>query len=416
VRVAFVHPAYPESEGTGAVHTATLLVRGLVDRDHDVTVLCRRGPAPDDSTALAARVESLDASGFPYHTATATNRALERRARGGAFDGYDVVHSYLPTTVRGMAAVGRDGRTGTVVSLNGYDGVCPKSDLRYMDDEQCRDRGPLRCAGCSIATSPGHETRGAAYRSASRLGRLRVIGAGLDRLDGIDAFLPISDHVGAIYADFGFPEPRLSTVPTPVDERFLTEHRSGFDPPFRLLYVGYLERHKGVDRLLPVLKQVRDAGVDARLTVVGRGGARGGLERQARETGLDDVTRFTGYVPNAELPPLYADHDLFVYPGRWQEPRGRVFLEALATGTPVVATDVGAAEQLVGDAGTVTPQSVDALADAVVDLLEDGPLDRMSAAGHERVRRYRLGAVIRRLEDVYERVAEPPVDGSDRGR
>jgi glycosyltransferase involved in cell wall biosynthesis len=400
MRVAFVHPAAPGEEGTGAVQTATLLVRGLVERGHEVTVLCRRGPdgSPD------VDVEFLDTSGFPYHTATLVNRALERRADDGTLDDYDIVHSYLPTTIPGMAEIGTETPVGTVVSLNAFGGVCPKNDLRYMARETCRDRGIVRCAACSIATSPGSEHHSAVYRSASRVGNLRLIEAGMRRLDAVDAFHPIADHVRDTYAVFGFPEDRMTVVPTPVDERFVIDHQSSFESPYRLLYVGYLKEHKGVDRLLPILDQVRAAGIDARLTIVGDGGRRGRLEQQAAEHGLEAATRFTGHVPNAELPEVYTSHDLFLYPGLWEEPRGRVFMEALAAGTPVVSTDVGVVERLVGGAGLVTTSSVDSLAEGVVTTLTDRNLPAMSTTGQERMEQYRLPAVTAQLESLYAEV------------
>lgn len=397
MRVAFVHPAAPGNEGTGAVQTATLLVRGLNRRGHEVTALCCRGP--DNDPGVDA--ELLDTSGFPYHTATLVNRTLKRRANNGTFDNYDIVHSYLPSTIPGMAEIGATSSVGTVLSLNAFGGVCPKNDLRYMDRASCHDRGIVRCTACSLATSPGSEDYNAAYRSASRLWNLRLIEAGMRRLHDIDAFHPIAEHVRERYSTFGFPEERMTVVPTPVDEQFMVEHRSDFEAPYELLFVGYLERHKGVDRLLPVLQQIRAAGLDARLTVVGDGGRRGHLERQTAKHGLEEVTTFTGHVSNDDLPAVYASHDLFIYPGQWDEPRGRVFLESLAAGTPVVSTDVGVVETLVGDAGIVTASSIDALADGVLRALTDRSLPTMSSTAQEQMEQYRLDEVIKRIEAVY---------------
>ncbi len=402
MRIAFVHPAAPGNEGTGAVQTATLLVRRLAERGHAVTVLCRREPTGDPDLA----VETLDVSGAPYHTATLLNRSLERRARDGTLDDYDVVHSYLPSSIPGMATIGAETPARTVVTLNAYGGVCPKNDLRYMDRTACRERGVLRCVACSVATSPGSEQHGALYRSASRLGNVFQIERGLSRLGAIDRFHALSDHVRETYAAFEFPDERIATIPPPVDEQFVRDHTSAFTPPYRLLYVGYLERQKGVDRLIPVLDRVRAAGVDAELTVVGDGGRRSRLEQQAVEYELETATRFTGRVPNASLPDMYTEHDLFLYPGAWDEPWGRVFLEALATGTPIVSSDVGAAADIVGDAGIVTPSSVDELAAGVVSALRDRDLQDLSTAGHAQIEGYRPDTVVTRLEALYEAVLD----------
>jgi glycosyltransferase involved in cell wall biosynthesis len=399
MRVAFVHPSAPTGEGTGSTHTATLLVEGLADAGHEVTAFCLDPGAGMDPGGVERR--PLETTGVPYHTATRVNRAIRRALDRGEFDGYDVVHSYLPTTTPALAVVGRSTRAATVVSLCAYDAVCPKVDLRYLDREQCEKRGLLRCTACSLATSPGDDRFGAAYRTASRLGNLRQIRRGVRRLDAVDRFHALSDHVERSYAAFDFPRDRVDVVPNPVDERLLRSHESDFRPPFDLVYVGYLERRKGVDRLIPVLDRVRRAGVDARLTVVGDGGRRSAMERAAEERGLTDVVRFRGHVPHADVPAAFATHDLFVYPGRWHEPFGRVFLEALATGTPTVATDVGAAKQILGPGGVVTDSSTDALARTVVETLRDGDLVSLSEATGAVVKRYRIGRIIEGLESVY---------------
>lgn len=427
MRVAFVHPDYPGAEGTGATHTATVLVRSLSERGHDVTAFCRRspdaadgdgegdptptppdtgpdptgdpGPVSDRSPGVERRY--LATSGFPPHTATLLNRALRDRLRSGEFDPFDVVHSYLPTSLPALGEIGRETDARTVLTLNAYGAVCPKNDLRYMDESQCRERGPLRCTACSLATSTGHDDRSAAYYAASRIGNLRQVRAGLDRLDGVDAFQALSDHVRDAHVEFGFPADRTSVVPNVLDERFERPHASGFESPYDLLYVGSLERHKGVGRLLPALARVHDRGIDARLTVVGDGGRRSAVERQARALGVEDAVTFGGRLPYADLPAVYAAHDLFVYPGEWAEPFGRVFVEALATGTPVVATDVGAAGQILGQAGVVTEGSAAGLADGVETAIRDRGLATLSERCGAELDPYRPGRVVDGIESLY---------------
>jgi glycosyltransferase involved in cell wall biosynthesis len=109
-------------------------------------------------------------------------------------------------------------------------------------------------------------------------------------------------------------------------------------------------------------------------------------------------------MPDERLPRVYADHDLVVYPGRWDEPFGRVFLEAMAAGTPVVSTDVGSVAEIVGDAGTVTGQSMSALADAVRSMLDERTLAQKSRVGKGRVDAYRSLEVIPQFETLYDRV------------
>jgi glycosyltransferase involved in cell wall biosynthesis len=428
--IAFVHPDYPGAEGTGATHSATRLVELLADRSHDLTVFCRRSPetgldavdwAPTVDSAEAidgpttVDLRALDLSGPPYHTATNLNRALRSRLRSGTFDRFDVVHSYLPSSLPAMGRIGERVSATVVVTLNAYGAVCPKNDLRYRNEAQCRERGLLRCGACALATSRGHEEFGVAYRAASRFGRLRLVRDGLARLGGVDCFQALSAHVKTIHEAFGFPANRTTVVPNPVDERFRVPHSSSFPPPHRddvgcdLLYVGALERHKGVERLVPTLELVRESGIDATLTVVGGGGRRQAMEDAARERGIAQHVTFRGRCPYAELPAVYADHDCFVYPGEWDEPFGRVFLEALAAGTPVVATAVGSVADIVGEAGIVTDGSVEALAEGVTTAVRERGLRVLSDQCAVQLERFRPGRVVRGLESLYRETSESRV-------
>lgn len=428
MEVAFVHPSYPGAEGTGATHSATKLVALLADRGHDVTVFCRRSPDAGlesvntdgfdppasggarenrSSTSGAVELRDLGVSGPPYHTATNLNRALRTRLQSGTFGRFDVVHSYLPTSLPAIGRIGSETSATTVVTLNAYGAVCPKNDLRYRDETRCRERGLLRCGACTLATSGGHEEFGGAHRAASRLGRLRVVRQGLARLDGIDRFHALSAHVKAVHEEFGFPSDRTVVVPNPLDERFRVPHTSEFPAPryddvgCDLLYVGALERHKGVERLVPTLGQVRESGIDATLTVVGDGGRRTAVERAARERKVAEHVTFRGRCRYAGLPRVYADHDCFVYPGEWDEPFGRVFLEALAAGTPVVATDVGSVADIVGDAGVVTTVTTEGLAKGVMTAVRDRGLAALSDRCASQLDPFRPERIIDELESLY---------------
>lgn len=111
------------------------------------------------------------------------------------------------------------------------------------------------------------------------------------------------------------------------------------EPAF--LTVRRLSERMGHDRLLNAFASVRDEYPNARLYIAGDGPLRNRLERQAEELGIFDSTTFLGYVPDSELPAAYASADFFVLPTQELEGFGLATLEALASGTPVVATPVG---------------------------------------------------------------------------
>lgn len=407
MNVGFIHPTYPQGEGTGATHSASRIVFELADRGHDLTVYCRSRPPETASFDRSISIEPLDRSGYPYHSALQFDRAL--RERGSAFERHDVVHSYVMDAIPALGEVLGDADVGTVVTLNAYGAVCPKNDLRYMDREPCTSNGLAKCTACSLATSGGHDEDGRLYRSASRLGYLKLIRDGERVAGAIDGFHALSPHIEETYADFGFPRERFSVIPNLLDERFVRPHESEFEPPYELLYVGSLGEHKGVDVLVPILDRLRDRSADDyRLTIVGDGGLRSTLERKAAERGLSSDVTFTGWLPNEDLPAVFASHDCFVYPGRWDEPFGRVFLEALATGTPTVASDVGSVAEIVGEGGRTTDGTTDDFVATIRSVLEaadsaDDGAAAISAAASEALDRYRAGTVLPQFEALYER-------------
>jgi len=398
MQIAFVHPDYPEGNGTGATHSATQIVDALRARGHEVTVFCTTDPG--DEASCDALVET---DGFPPHTRTALARGI--MAREAQFREYDVLHSYLTASI---PALDRLSGVRTVATLNSYAGVCPKDDLRYMNDQPCTDNGLLRCTRCSLATSGGSDEYGRLYRSVSRLANLRLISGIEPESVDIDGFQALSTHVKETYEAFGFPGDRIAVVPNIVDESFLVDHRSDFADPYDLLYVGYLQSHKGVDRLPELLDRLRtESDAEFRLTVVGEGERRSAMEGEFERRGLSGAVTFQGYVPNDELPDVYATHDLFVYPGIWDEPFGRVFLEALAAGTPVVGTDVGAVGKIVDGGGVVVDGGTGDLATTVLEIVESGTLDNYSAAAKAAVQAYRSTPIVKQFEGLYEQaVAE----------
>jgi len=109
-------------------------------------------------------------------------------------------------------------------------------------------------------------------------------------------------------------------------------------PVLNLLCVGRLRYYKGLDTLLRALATVRTA----RLVVVGNGPMRRPWEQLARDLGVQDRVEFVGDIPESELSDYYRKADLFVLPANARaEAFGTVFLEAMASGLPCIATELG---------------------------------------------------------------------------
>ena len=116
---------------------------------------------------------------------------------------------------------------------------------------------------------------------------------------------------------------------------------------WRLLYMGRLDPRKGTDTLLRAMVRLPEK---ATLSIVGRGepSERARLERLAADLGIADRVRFS-WATRRETGGVYQEHDCLVFPAEWPEPFGLVPLEAMACGTPVVATGVGGSAEFLTD-------------------------------------------------------------------
>jgi len=153
-----------------------------------------------------------------------------------------------------------------------------------------------------------------------------------------------------------------------------------------LLSVGYLIERKGHHLIIDALARLRAQGHDAQLVIVGEGEERARLQQQIDRLGLQGHVRLAGAVPNAELARWYSAADAFVLASS-REGWANVLLEAMACGTPVVATDIWGTPEVVtrDEVGLLVPErSAAALAATLARLLAE-PRDR---AG---VRRYAEG-------------------------
>ena len=219
-----------------------------------------------------------------------------------------------------------------------------------------------------------------------------------------------------LHQRMGVPGSRLTVVPAGVD---LDVFHSGAGPgssvrwPQRegpaLLFVGRLQRLKGPDVAIRILKEVRRTHPSAGLLIVGGPSGDGNgrtdvaaLRRLADQVGAGDAVRIVPARPQEELAALYERADVLLVPSR-SETFGLVALEAQAMGTPVVAADVGGLRAVVEGGGTLVAGHDPAdHAAAVRRYLDDpGVRRRAGAAGRETARAASWDRTVDRLLALY---------------
>jgi glycosyltransferase involved in cell wall biosynthesis len=193
-----------------------------------------------------------------------------------------------------------------------------------------------------------------------------------------------------VWREKGYAGP-LAIIPQfGVDPDIFAPRPGGRDPArgFLIGYVGRLVPEKGVDLLLEAV-----AGMDAgwRLAIVGTGTEQGHLQTLIRRLGLADQVSFEGEIPSIRMPAFYRELDVLVLPSRsrrnWVEQFGRVLIEAMACGVPVIGSDCGEIPNVVGEAGLIFPEEdTEALREHLVRLMRDLDLwTDLARRGRERV-------------------------------
>lgn len=177
----------------------------------------------------------------------------------------------------------------------------------------------------------------------------------------------------------------------------------GVSEPY-VLAVGNLEPRKNLARLIEAFAAVAfEPGVTAKLVLVGKSkGQEASLARLVEQHGLRERVVFTGFVEEDQLVLLYNRAALFIYPSLY-EGFGLPPLEAMACGCPVVASNVTAIPEVLGDAALlVDPMSVSAVAEAMREVLRRDHLARdLRARGLRQAARYSWARVAERTREVY---------------
>lgn len=206
------------------------------------------------------------------------------------------------------------------------------------------------------------------------------------------SLLAVSSSVRETISSYGVDSSKVRVVPVGVDPEAFELGEAEAREPRQILYVGWLNYNKGIDDLLYAVDLIRRRGEPIRLVLVGGAAYRKTrleeeqLRRLADSLGLGDTVVFLGRQPQDKVARLMRQSALLVLPSR-AESFGAVLVEALASGTPVVATRSGGPEDIVreGVGVLVPPNDPAELADAI-----SGVLARRESYEPDRLRHYAL--------------------------
>ena len=215
---------------------------------------------------------------------------------------------------------------------------------------------------------------------------------------------------------FSVPPEKIVVTPNAIDDRFSTapspEHVVNMRERYQLshsylLYVGNIKPHKNLERLIEAFHLIRKEGrSELELIIIGDEISKlQSLRRAVHKYDIHRYVRFLGYVPQTTLAVLYRLADVFVFPSLY-EGFGLPPLEAMASGTPVVTSNVSSLPEVVGDAAVlVDPYKAESIADGILTVLRSTHLrGELSKRGLERVKAFSWARSVQRVREVYGEV------------
>jgi glycosyltransferase involved in cell wall biosynthesis len=268
--------------------------------------------------------------------------------------------------------------------------------------------------GCSLARTPfvAKLTQDPAFERALRRGRFdgdpvqfqttgaaRVLRAARDReLRRAAHVVCPSAFLAGLVRGWGVPDGRISVLPNPTPPLPELPARTHGERPL-LAFAGRMTAPKALGVALDAVADVPE--VD--FVLAGDGDERAALEQRAQELGLDGRVRFLGSLPRDEVLALFRRADAALLSSAWEN-FPHTLVEALAVGTPAIATAVGGVTEIVtdGENGLLVPSGDPAaLAAAIRRFLADDQLRaRLTAAAEPSAQRFSAERIYGRLEQI----------------
>ncbi|MFC4549716.1 MULTISPECIES: glycosyltransferase family 4 protein [Halorussus] len=349
------HDFYPDPGSGGSGRYVHETAKRLVDRGHEVSVLTRRrGDVPARETVAGVRVARYDLSvaeeSAPRIAAQLPDAVRTVWDHLAALPDPDLLSFQGPVTGPLLDALADDSlpRSATFhspwpteyrIRTAGSDDL---SGPRRRLNVELRRRVERRLlADCDAVQALSEFMRGKLRETYGPVADPAVVPGGVD----LDRYRPDAGVYGPMAGDSASP-----STESPAETTTVASDGSGRDHGEAggtdFLTVRRLSPRMGHGMLLQAFARLAPERPDANLFVAGDGPLRKPLERTAAELGVEERVTFLGYVPDADLPSAYATADCFVLPTRKLEGFGLATLEALASGTPVVATPVGGTTEL----------------------------------------------------------------------
>ena len=371
---------HPQNVG-GAERSALELAKALVKKGNEVIVYTRyvKGiPVEESIDGIIVKRIFRTLSRYTVRSDVIDQEKVDSKEKNvlrnaAEEDSVEILHSQNRDTATFTALAGKEMNVPVFVHVRDYWPICPKRDL-LRKDGICP--GPENCASC-MSEFYGSILKRPFYRRLERDTEYR----GKILKENTPFYIHISD----------FSRKLLNLEPSariynPIDiSLFKNKGENG-----GALYIGSLTKHKGVRILVDAAK---DAGME--LHLIGDGPLRKELEGKAILHGKLEYSEMIEELANAEM---------LIVPSIWNEPFGRVVVEGMAAGKPVIVSPYGALPEIGGDAVMIAEPTVKGLSGAMKKVHSDESLRKeMGALGRKRAEMFRPERIAEEVVELYRR-------------
>ena len=369
MRIGLIVSGGFDRSGRERVTPSLLWLVERLARRHDVHVfVLHYYPEPCSYPLLGATVHDIGrVEGLP-----GVRRRRQRRRLSAAIDAegpFDVLHAYQGIPAIAAAPIARQQGVPIVVTLDSGE-LTSIDDIAYGLQRRWFDRTALASA----------------IHSAARV--------------------TVSTNFMARMMPDGLRPAPAEVIPIGVDRATFPSARPADGPPWRLMRVASINQVKDYPILFHAVSLLVARGIDVHLDIVGEDTLDGAMQKLTQELCLDSRVTFSGFQPTDRLAAFYARAHLHLVTSR-HEAAGVTILEAAAAGVPTVGFSVGYVADWHPDSAVAVPvRTAEALADAIVDLLQDpARRARLVAAARQWTLAHDADWTAAQFERVYDEVA-----------
>lgn len=378
MHIGIVTHAYPPHIRGGGQVSTQLLAENLVlnSRINQVTVFSFDGNKKEEISGVSIhRPGQAPHQMIELQNINAFFRYLQKPQLRQEIGNVDLLHGYNMSLNPFVGVISEYTGIPSVATLNSYL-IYPKSEYNVSPDAMrlIYEKTIMKTAGKFVK----HYTK------------------------SIDKYITLSTDSKRFFVDKGFNSEHISVIPNMIDQNFQPTTQNRAESPFKILYVGNLSKAKGVDYLIKSLLYTPS---DIRLHIVGSAADTRVkyLKRLADKIGVDNQIEFAGNIPYESVMNCYAKADLFAHPGIWPEPFGRTILEAMQSGLPVVATNLGGPKDVIQNEKLLCePQDPESLAKSI-KFVRNSETDIGNINKKYVEKNYSPDKIIPEIIDVYRR-------------